>query len=496
MIDEIKKLLKHTTIYGMGNVLGKMVGFIMIPFYTHYLTTGDYGVLELLDLTLSLTGLVLTMWMNVSIIRHYYEYEDEHNRSQVVGTVGITAAVIGVAVAAFGLCFARNLASFILKTPAFYTYIQLISVSFFFSCIIAVNSSFLRAKQRSLFLVSTDLINLVLSLGLNIYFIAFRKVGLVGVLYSSLIASVVIAAILTSSTLRQIKLRFSFAKLKKIAAFGAPLVFTSVAAFTVNFSDRFFLRHFGSISEVGIYALGYKFGFMLSFLVVQPFDMIWSARMYEVAKREDGPEVISRLFSYYSLVLIAAGLAMSLVIKEVIDVMSTSAFHGAYKIVPLVLLAYIFQGMNRYLRYGIFIAKRTLYLGIIGAISAAANLVLNYFLIGRYGMMGGAMATALSFLLMAVLSFAASQKLLPVPYRFGRLIMPLALAAVVYMASTLVSGPLVVALAIKMSMFLLFPAGLYLMGFFETQEVEKARELARTVWLRYGLGAAAASSRG
>src|SRR5579864_2023283 len=103
MLEEIKKLLKHTTIYGAGNILGKMVGFFMIPFYTHYLTPADYGTLELLDLSLSLTGLVLTMWMNASVIRHYYEFEDQHNRSQVIGTIGITAAIIGAAVAALGI---------------------------------------------------------------------------------------------------------------------------------------------------------------------------------------------------------------------------------------------------------------------------------------------------------------------------------------------------------------------------------------------------------
>lgn len=496
MLQELKKLLKHTTIYGMGSVLGKMVGFIMIPFYTHYLTTADYGTLELLDLSLSLTSLVLTMWMNASIIRHYYDSEDEENRSQVIGTIGITAALIGVVVATLGIWFARPLSNLILKTPVFYTYVRLIALSFAVSCITAVNWSYLRAKQQSIFVVSMDLLKLVLSLGLNIYYIAYLKVGLIGVLYSSLIAGVVVALMLSIYTLRQIRLRFSFEKLKAISAFGAPLVITSIAAFAVNFSDRFFLQHFSTISDVGIYALGYKFGFMLSFLVVQPFDSIWAARMYEVAKQDDAGDVMSRIFSYYSLVLIGTALAMSLVIKEVIAVISPESFHAAYKVVPVVALAYVFQGMNRYLMSGMYIAKRTLYLGIISAATAVANLALNYFLIGRFGMMGAAAATAASFLFMAVLAYLASQKVHPVPYRFFRMVAPLALAAVLYLASTLVNASPLMSIAIKCAGFLLFPLGLYLIGFFDRREVEKARELARLFLLRSRLLAAAASGRG
>ena len=495
MVEELKKLLKHTTIYGMGNVLGKMVGFSMIPFYTHYLTTADYGTLELLDLSLSLTSLVLTMWMNASVIRHYYECDDERSRSEVIGTVGATAAFLGVAVAVLGIWFARPLSSLILKTPVFYTYIRLIALSFFFSCITAVNWSYLRAKQRSTFVVSMDLLKLVLTLGLNIYYIAYLKVGLIGVLYSSLITGALLAVILTANTLRHIRPHLSLEKLKTVLAFGAPLVITSVAAFAINFSDRFFLQHFSTVSEVGIYALGYKFGFMLSFLIVQPFDSIWSARMYEVAKQGDAGDAMSRIYTYYSLLLIGTALAMSLVIKEVIAVISPDSFHAAYKIVPIIALAYVFQGLNRYFISGMYIAKRTVSLGVISAITAIANLVLNYFLIGRYGMMGAAVSTAASFLFMTGLSYLVAQKVYPVPYSLFRMAAPLVLAAVVYLASTLVTGPLLLALAFKFAIFLLFPLGLYLIGFFDRREVEKARELARLFLVRSRLLAAAATGR-
>jgi O-antigen/teichoic acid export membrane protein len=496
MLDEIRQLVKHAGIYGAGSVLGKAVGFLMIPFYTHYLTPSDYGTLELLDLSLALTALVLTMWMNASIIRHYNDFDNVEDRQQAISTMLLLACVMGVVVAATAIHFSRALSALILKTPDLHSYISLISLCFGLSCINAVCTSYLRAGQRSTFIVGADLASLVMTLSLNIYFIAMRHIGVIGVLYSSLISNVIVTAVLTTYTVLQVRISFSYDKLRQIVVFGLPLVMTSIAAFTVNFSDRFFLRHFSTISAVGIYALGYKFAFMLSFLVVQPFDMIWQARMYDIAKRPNSGEVFSRIFEYYSLVLVAVAFGLSVVIREVIRVMSAPAFHAAYKVVPIVALAYICQGMNRYFLTGSYIAKRTVHLGAIGITSAGANIALNFLLIPRYGMMGAAWATACSFFIMAVLAYLVSQKAYPIPYAFSRVIILLVIAALLYFASTMIGAPsLPLAIGLKFLLLLAFPLGLYGVRFFRKREVEMAKETAYAIAARYGLRVAAASGR-
>ena len=496
MLDELKRLFKHTTIYGFGNMLGKMVGFFMIPFYTHYLSTADYGTLELLDLTVTLIGLVLTMWMNAAILRHYYDYEEGRERNQVISTILLTAGATGILVATLGIRCSRTLSALILKTPDLHAYVSLIALSFLVNCLNIVSTSYLRAMQRSTLVVAADLTNLVLTLSLNIYFIAILKIGVVGVLYSSLVSGTVIALLLTINTVREVSLAFSFPKLKAMLAFGSPLILTSIAAFTVNFSDRFFLRHYSTVSTVGIYALGYKFGFMLSFLVVQPFDMIWQARMYEIAKQEHANDTFARLFGYYALVLTTVALGLSLIVREVISVIATPDYFTAYKVVPIVALAYIFQGLNRYFLSGAYIAKRTLHLGLIGGLTAVLNFGLNYLLISRYGMLGAAWATTFSFMAMAGFAYWVSQRAHPIPYSLSRFVIPLILAAAFYLVSTLVPMThLVAALAMKIGLFLLFPMALYLSGFFERREIDKAKELAHTLLSRYGLRAAAASGR-
>ena len=201
MLAELKQLLKHTSTYSFGNILGKMVGFFMIPFYTHYLSPADYGTLELLDLSLALMGLVLTMWMNASIIRHYYDYDNPKDRNQAVSTILIVAVGLGAAVAFGGIHFSRPLSALILKTPDLHLYVSVIALSFLMTCIRVVSTSYLRAGQRSVFIVGYELALLVITLFLNIYFIAIRHIGVLGVLYSSLIANTLVAIVLTANTI-------------------------------------------------------------------------------------------------------------------------------------------------------------------------------------------------------------------------------------------------------------------------------------------------------
>jgi O-antigen/teichoic acid export membrane protein len=312
--------------------------------------------------------------------------------------------------------------------------------------------------------------------------------GVVGVLYSSLISGTLVTVVLAIYTVREVGLRFNGSKLRQVAAFGAPLILTSAAAFIVNFSDRFFLRHFCSIATVGVYALGYKFGFMLSLLVVQPFDMIWQARLYEIGKQDSSGRMFAKIFEYYCFVLVAAALALSIGIKELLTIISPGDFHVAYTVVPIIALAYVFQGANRFFLAGTYIAKKTVFLAAVGLASAAGNIGLNIFLIPRYGMLGAAWATAFSFFLMAVLALQVSQRLYPIPYAFSRVAILLGLAVAVYFVSSKVTvSSHAVELSIKLALLAAFPAVLYLFGFFHQQEVATGRVLAREILGRYRL---------
>lgn len=490
MWDELKKLFKHSTIYGVGGLLGKLAGFLLIPFYTHYLSTHEYGTLELLDLTLSFTGLILNVVVAAPLVRFFYDYEDDRERKVMISTAMLAAAIGALAISVCGVIFANPLSTLVLKAPGFALYFRVISGSFFLMCVNSVAWNYLRARQRSALIVSVNLISLVVTLSLNVYFIAGLHMGVLGVLVSGLIGHVLNTSIICTQTLRYSGLHFDFAKMAAMARFGAPMIVSSLGGFVLNFSDRFFLQHYRTLSDVGIYALGYKFGFMLNFLLIQPFFMIWPPRLYALAKRDDAKETVSRVGTYFCLILTVGVLGLSATIRDVIKVVAASDYQPAYRIVPFIALAYLCQGMTSYFQVPLFLQKKTSYIGLTGAVGGVLNLSLNWLLIPHYGAMGGAWATFLSFAAIAVMAYVLSQQIYHVPYQVLRLFAPIAGATAVYLVSDMVSisSPFLSA-AVKAAFIPAFLLAIYLFGFFDQREVLKLRSLGRSL-RRYRFGTA------
>jgi O-antigen/teichoic acid export membrane protein len=241
-------------------------------------------------------------------------------------------------------------------------------------------------------------------------------------------------------------------------AFGLPLVFSNMALFALNFSDRFFLQHLRSLDMVGVYAVGYKFGYMLNYLLVQPFFVMWQTRMFVIHARPDHRKIFGQFFMLYSVLLTYAGLALAILSPEIVHLMVGPKFSSSQDVVPIVTLAYIFYGLGFYTQVGMFVTNNTKLIGMVGAASAVLNLTLNYFLILNFGMLGAAWATLLSFLALAVGDYWLSNRVYPLPLAVGRVSVTLVLAVLLYLLSRwLTPGSLVVALSIKALMLAAFP---------------------------------------
>jgi O-antigen/teichoic acid export membrane protein len=230
-----------------------------------------------------------------------------------------------------------------------------------------------------------------------------------GILLSPVIVNGVWLILVGGRMLIDIGLRFSSSLLRKMVLFGLPLVLANLAAFVLNFADRFFLQHFQSLAVVGLYAVGYKFGFMINVVLVQPFSQMWQARMYAIYGNDQHGSIFGQIFVLYSLLLTYAALAVAIWSQEIIHLMAGSKFAAAGAVIPLISLAYVVCGVGSYLQTGMYLVNRTRLIGVISGVAAVISLGLNYSLILYYGMIGAAWATVLSFGMIALGSYWCSR---------------------------------------------------------------------------------------
>lgn len=478
MIRDIKTIGKHSIIYGSGVVLSKLIGFVMIPIYTRYLTPADYGILELVYRTSGIATILIIMGLQNAVMREYAGYQDTKQQNEVVSTGLIFLMTMSMAAIITLVGCAGPLSQLIFNSSENGFYFRLAFFASYFEICLVIPFAYLRIKDRSVFYTLMSVFRLSIALSLNIYFVVFLRYGVKGILLSEIISAGLSSIFILIVIFRNVKFKFNPTKLKELLLFGLPLVPAGIPIQILHNSDRFFLQYFTSEHEVGLYSLGYKFGIVLGVIINNPFGLVWQAHMYTIMKRDNAREVYGRVLTYYMYVTLFFALCLSMPIKEIIQIMAAEIFWDAYKVVPLILLSYAIFGIYGIVNVPFFIEKKTMKLPLITLSAALCNLILNWFSIKYFGMMGAAIATVLSFSILSLLVYRKSRKFYPIPYEYGRLIKLFSTAIILYFMSFLIEiDNICLTIIFKMMLAFTFPIILYFIKFYSNAEIRKINEL-------------------
>lgn len=410
---------KHTLIYGAGILLSKALSFVMLPVYTHYLTPADYGIMGLIEMTLDVVAIVAGPQLAPAIFRFYHKADSDDERRDVVATalvlLGVSYTTVGIA----AFLAADLLSVLVFDTAEHAGLIRLASANMIFQCLMIVPLAYARVKDRSVLFVSANAVKLFVSAGLNVLFLVGMGMGVAGIFLSTLITRILVGSALTTWVVRAVGIRFSAGKTRELLRYGIPLVGMQLATFAATFGDRYFLEHSAGESVVGLYNLTYQFGFLLSVVGFVPFHQVWGPKRFEVAQRTDGQELLARGFVYCNVVLLTVGVGITVLVSEVLRIMTAPPFHEAATLVPLILVAYVFQSWAGIQDIGVLVKERTEYVTLANWVAAAVALGLYWFLVPRYHGLGAAVGTTVAFAVRYVLTYAFSQRLWRVDYRWG-----------------------------------------------------------------------------
>jgi len=424
MSEALKKVGRQTPIYMVGVIASRLAGFIMLPIYTSVLTTSDYGVLELLSITVDVMGTIGSLGIAAGVFKFHAEYDAESDKNAVVSTATIALLILTLIVASLGFAFSGVLSPLVLGEGGRTLYFQLFFAIHFCQQAEAVPLLLLRIQDRPLAFVTVGVLKLVAQLSLNIWLVVFLRMGVLGVLVSNLATGAFFSLGLTVYLFRSVGTQLSVAKIRRMARFGFPMMFWFLGNFVLVFSDRYFVNAHAGLSEVGIYSLGYRFATLISALAFGPFQRAWDPQRFELAKQPDSGDTFTRVFTYLNLLLGLAALGIALFAQDVLRIMARPEFHPAYRVVPILLLAQIIYHWVPFANLGLLLKERTHVLAIVSGASVVVVLALNQLLVPRYGVMGAAFATLGAYAIRFVLVVLPAQRDFFIRYdrlRIGRL---------------------------------------------------------------------------
>jgi O-antigen/teichoic acid export membrane protein len=469
---QLKRLGKHSAIYGLGGLVSRILAVLLLPLYTRYLTTSDYGQIETLIALVTVLTIVLQFGISSAFFRFYFDAEDDAGRRLVLRTsfwFTMTMATLGLVVVA---ALATPIAQWLFHDAGATNLVRASAVALWAQLNYMQLTNLFRVEERSVAFVLASLTNILITVGATLVLVVALDKGPLGVIVGNFTGTLVVYLALLGYRREQLGLQMSRPLLRQMNHFGLPLVPSALLLWVTNFSDRFFLVKLTDTSEVGLYSVGVRVASAMV-LLLTAFRMAWPAFAYSIKNDDEARQTYAWVLTYLVLVSTWIATGLTLLSPWIVDWLTTPKFASASRVVgPLAFAAVSFGGYI-VLAIGIGRARRTQFNWVITGVAALVNVVLNLTLIPPYGMMGAAIATAAAYTVMFVGMAWWSQRVFPVPYQWRRVVTAAAAGIALSAAGKLVGGGLPVAVALSV----LYPLALLPLGFYLPAERRRLRAL-------------------
>jgi len=473
----VKELSGHSFYYALVWVASSAAGIILLPVYTRFLSRADYGILEILEYTNLIITIVVGAGLNVAIPRFFNDTQNDDEKRTVISSATLFGLFAGAAFCFVALFFTEGLSSIILGSLS-YRELMNLNIGVFYAQLVVLLSSigFIASKRSGTYLVYM-LIKLLITIAANLYFIIFLNLGVKGMLFGNLLGNSIIAIAITVHNLSLYGFRISRAVIVKLLKFGLPLIPANLLATIMHNADRFLIRHYGSLDDVGIYSVGYKFPFMLNAVILQSFSYIWTgATMYEIHKQHDSAYQFGRITTYVIGFFVFSQLALSIFSTSIIRLLVDEKFYPARNVIPYVSLGLSLHALYLFFSIGAYLNKKTWLLNVAYLPAAAFNVSGNMVLLPKYGYVAAAWVSAATYFVFAIIQYFTCRKLVSIKYEFRRLLAIFILAFVIYMGSSLCSFTgTFLELAKSLLFLLIFVGTLLAFGFLTRGEREAFR---------------------
>ncbi len=412
----INSFLRDALIYTLPMVLSRGVAIFLLPIYTRIASPEELGTLDLFLVFGNIITLTVALEISQGIARFIPEMSDVKQRVAYSSTGLYFTLFMYVLFFIVASTLYVELNHFITGK---YEYAQLFQMAlvyitlqgffYYFQNQLRFEGSSVCYAVVSVFYASSNLA-LVLVLGL-VY-----ESGLTAILYSMII-SVLLAGLLGLFFLRK-SFGFVFRPciLKKLLIFSIPLVPSSMLVFMSLYVDRYMINVLLGLESVGHYSVAVRLASAAG-LVMIGFQMSITPLIYKYYNKPETPENLAIIFKYFVVFAVFFFLFYSLVIEELLILLTAPEFHLVINTIPLLVLALLFSNMYVFMP-GMAIRKRTHIILLISLVAVVINIILNYSLIPTFGILGAALGTATGYFIAFLCFVFFSQKLYFVPHKW------------------------------------------------------------------------------
>lgn len=450
-MNPLKKLASQTAVYGLSQIVGRFVNYLLVPLHTALFDTAEFGVNTLMYSYVTFFNVLLTYGMETAFFRFS---QKQDNPAQVYSTA-LTSLISSSLF--FGLLFgvfSPQIAS-VINVPEHPEYVVYFTAIIALDAISSVPFAYLRQQNKALKFAIVKNINIFTNILLNLYFLLLcpyvqKEYGTLLPLYNgtvnigyiflaNLIASIVTIPLLWKEILAIRNASFNKTLWREMLIYGLPLMVVGFAGMINETLDRIIISYvYTDVQEglraTGIYGANYKLSILMS-LFIQAFRYAAEPFFFNHAKDNDKRHIYATVMNYFTLVCLVLFLTVTLYIDVFKHFINNRYWEGLH-VVPVLLLANMFLGIYYNLSIWYKLSDNTNKGAMISTAGALITILANIILVPLWGYTGSAWATLICYVSMAVICYFMGAKYYPIPYQVKRLMGYVGFALVLYFVST------------------------------------------------------------
>jgi O-antigen/teichoic acid export membrane protein len=472
--EELKRLGRHSAIYGLGGLVSRILATLLLPLYTHYLPPGSYGRVEIVTATTAVLAIVLQLGISSAFFRFYFDAKEPRSKLTVIRTsfwFTMASATFGLAL---GLIFAGPISHWIGlgHDPSL---VRAGAVGLWAQTNYQQLTALFRVEERSVSYALASVANVLITVAAMVLFVAVFHWGAIGLVVGNFTGTLIVYLVLLAYRREQLGLEFDRPLFRAMQKFGMPLVPSAVALWTIAFVDREFVVWYKGLAEAGVYSAALKIAGVVTFVMLA-FRTAWPAFAYSIEDDRDAKRTYAFVLTYLLTFASWVALALGALAPWWVTLLTDPKFQRAEKGVPLLAFAVAVYAGYTVLAIGSGRARKTQLNWLVTGSGAAANVGLNFWLVPRYGMVGASISMLVGYVIIFLAMTLYAQRVYPVQYQWRRVATSVAAAV----ALTVAARAAHLSLAASALLVLAYPLTLLPLGFYLPAERRRFRGLFGT----------------
>ena len=433
----LKSLAKETAIYGVSSIVGRFLNYLLVPVYTIALpaSSGGYGVVTNIYAWVALMMVLLTCGMETGFFRFANQGQDDPMR--VYSTTLLSVSIGSVIFVVLGLLFLEPIAGW-LEYGEHPWYIGMMMIVVAMDAIQSIPFAYLRYKKRPIKFAALKLLFIFLNIALNLFYYVVLKGNDVGYafLFNLICTSVVMLCMIPE--LRGFTYILDRELLKRMLRYSLPLVILGVAGILNQVADKIIFPFVypdeaEATVQLGIYGAASKIAMIMA-MFTQAFRFAYEPFVFGKSKEKDSREMYAQAMKFFIIFTLLAFLAVMFYLDILRHIIGRDYWDGL-RVVPIVMAAEIFMGIYFNLSFWYKLIDETRWGAYFSLTGCTILILMNVFLIPKYGYIACAWAGFTGYGVAMLLSYFVGQKKYPIQYDLKAIGMYVLLAAVLYLAA-------------------------------------------------------------